>query len=470
MAIHLGLVSHDRAIATLSHPPIILNDLFDLTQEDRDIVDGVTLTKFKGDLLENLPRCQCNKYRGYPDLGIVCEVCGHEVTDPQGDLEAITWIRKPNGIAALMSPEFFLQLREVFTASRFCVIDWLIDPFYMRRISSYPAWMLRIEMMSLPRGYNNFVNNFDHILSQLAQIKEFQKQMLDDFLEEVKQNRDIIFSSYIPVPNKAILVLEEETTATYVDDIFIGATDAIRKMVGIDTEHSSLTLDEKERRTYGLLLNLARFYDDVYQTFFASKKGMFRKHVYGTRCHWSFRAVISSIDGPCEGDELHIPWGIALCVFEVHIASALMAEGWTPNQVKGFVADHIFTYNEKLHQIMTKLINESPEKGIRCNFNRNPTMSRSSILSMRITVIKTNLRDSTASIPIPVTKLPNADFDGDECNFTLDLDNRMSRNMYGLRPHMNMFDSNKVRKLSNLFALPKPQTTMIGNMFDMEPD
>lgn len=58
----------------------------------------------------------------------------------------------------------------------------------------------------------------------------------------------------------------------------------------------------------------------------------------------------------------------------------------------------------------------------------------------------------------------------DECNFTLDLDNRMSRYMYGLRPHMNMFDSNQVRKISNLFALPKPQTTMIGNMFDMEPD
>ena len=297
MTIYLGLVSHDREIGNLAHPPIVLNDLSNLTQEDREIVDGVTLTKFKGDLLENLPRCQCNKYRGYPDLGIVCEVCGHEVTDPQGDLEAITWIRKPEGIAALISPEVFLQLREVFTASRFCVIDWLMDPYYMRRVSSFPAWMLKVEMMNLPRGYNNFVNRFDFIIGQLATIKEFQKPILEDFLQEIKENRDIIFSTHIPVPNKAILVLEEETTATYVDDIFIGATDAIHKMVGIDTPHSSLTLEEKEKHTYGLLLNLARFYDDVYQTFFASKKGMFRKHVYGTRCHWSFRAVISSIDG-----------------------------------------------------------------------------------------------------------------------------------------------------------------------------
>lgn len=42
--------------------------------------------------------------------------------------------------------------------------------------------------------------------------------------------------------------------------------------------------------------------------------------------------------------------------------------------------------------------------------------------------------------------------------------------MVGFKPYMNMFDTNHVRKLNNLLALPKPQTAMIGNMFDFEPD
>lgn len=62
------------------------------------------------------------------------------------------------------------------------------------------------------------------------------------------------------------------------------------------------------------------------------------------------------------------------------------------------------------------------------------------------------------------------DFDGDECNFTLDIDNKLSMMMVGFKPYMNMFDTNHVRKLNNLLALPKPQTAMIGNMFDFEPD
>lgn len=415
MTVYFGLISMDEDIANLSHPPIILNDLPDLTQDDREYIDGVTLTKFKGDLLENLPRCACNKYRGYPDLGIVCDVCGHEVTDPHEDLEAITWIRKPEGVEALILPEFFLILRETFTVSRFSVIDWLIDPYYTRRVSHFPAWMIKVESLALPRGYNNFIIHFDEIIYKLSQVKEFHKQPKDsnkqtlrDCLLLIEENRKILFSSFLSVPNKAILVLEEETTATYVDDIFIGATDAIRKMVGIDTEHSTLTIAEKEKRTYGLIDNLAKFYDDISQTFYASKKGIYRKHVYGTRCHWSFRAVISSIDGPCEGDELHLPWGVAVCVLRVHITSVLLREGWTPNNIKKFIADHVHTYNERLDQIMTKLIADSPEKGIRCNFNRNPSLSRSSILAMRITGFKKNLRDYTVGIPMPIVKLPNA--------------------------------------------------------------
>lgn len=416
MTVYLELTSPDVDIAGLAHQPIILNDLSYLTTEDQKLVDGVTLTKFKGDLLENLPRCACNKFRGYPDLGIVCDVCGYEVTDPHGDLEAITWIRKPEGVDSFMTPEFFLMLREAFTASRFSVIDWLCDPYYTRRVSGYPAWMFKVELMNLPRGYNNLIRNFDLIVNQLAALKEFQKPGLHDFMQLVKENRNKLFFEFLSVPNKAILVLEEESTATYVDEIFIGATDAIRKMVGIDTIHSSLTLEEKEKRAYSLLDNLAKFYDDISQTFYASKKGVFRKHLLGTRCCWSFRAVISSIDGPSSGDEIHVPWGVAVCVLRSHITSILLSEDYTPNNAKKLIADSVHTHNQKIDEIMQRLIDESPEKGIRCNFNRNPSMSRSSILSMLFTKFKRNLADKTVSVPNWIIKLPNGDYDGEYIN------------------------------------------------------
>lgn len=470
MPTYLELINPNDKIQELSHQPIILNDLSYLTTDDQAYVDGITLTKFKGDLLENLPKCECNKFRGYPDLGVVCDVCGYEVVDPHGALEAITWIRAPEGVKAMITPEFLLMLREAFTASRFSVIDWLIDPYYIRRVNNYPAWMVKVELMNLPRGWNNFLDNFDRIIEQLATVKEFQKQSLTDFLQLVKENRNKLFCNYIAVPNKAILVLEEETTATYVDTIFIGATDAIRKMVGIDTVHSSLTREEKEKRTYSLLSNLATFYDDISQAYYASKKGIFRKHLLGTRCSWAFRAVISSIDGPSTGDEMHIPWGVAVCVFRTHLTSLLLAKGFTPNQAKQLIADSVHTYNKLLHDLMLQLIEESPEKGIRANFNRNPSMSRSSIVSMLITKIKTNMLDKTVSVPNWIVKLLNGDFDGDECNFTLDIDNYMSGMMSGFRPEMNLYNPNKVRSFDGLLALPKPQAAMLDAMFQYEPD
>lgn len=411
MAVYQSLVNFDEVFSKLSTHPIIVNDIMDSSEEEREKLKNAIYTKYNSDLLSNLPSCDCGELKGEFNIGVHCANCNSVVKSVMDqEIEPILWMRSPKGVAKLINPIVWTMLTQRFTRSGFDILLWICDTSHRSNCKT-PIILDEIQSRGIQRGYNYFVENFDWIMSILFNIKSFRmKKNARDYLYElIQRDRNCIFSDYIPLPNKALLVIEGTNVGTYADPVVVGAIDAIETIAGIDSSLFQHSLRVKENRTIKCLSKLADFNDNYYKTSLAKKPGIFRKHVFGSRSHFSFRAVISSITEPHEYDEIHIPWGIATSVLRVHVLNKLLKRGYDANQAIEFINIHAQKYNSELDNIFRELISESPENGIPCVTQRNPSLERGSVQLTRITRVKTDPNIPTVSISILIVKGLNAD-------------------------------------------------------------
>ena len=194
--------------------------------------------------------------------------------------------------------------------------------------------------------------------------------------------------------------------------ILIGAIDAIRTISSIDSPLNNFTIRQKENRTAKTLIALSAFYSEMLKEVLAGKNGIFRKHIFGTRTHFSIRAVISSITVKNDYDEVHAPWGASVTALKMHLLNKLFKLDYTPNQAIGFLQEHTAKYHPLIARLFKELIDESPDKGLWAIFQRNPSLTKASAQRVKVTKFKDDPDDPTIGLPIPSTKGYNADFDG----------------------------------------------------------
>lgn len=466
MGVHTRLKNFEQRFATLRNVPTILNYFDDSTEEERKRINDQIRTKYTEDLLSNLCSCSCGEIVGEFNKNVVCFTCRTKVESPlDQNLEPILWMKAPHGVHKLINPTFWMMLNEKFTRSSFSIIRWLLDRDYRPGIKIPPV-MEEVEALGLPRGINAFYQNFDTIMDALFSIKGFRpkKGTVDPLQTVIAQYRDCLFTSYLPIPNRSLLVLEETHVGNYADPTVTGAVDAIRTMVGIDAVGNNLSLQDKENRTIQSICMFADYYDAFYREKLAQKEGIFRKHVFGTRSHWSFRAVISSITDAHDYEELHISWGIGVSVFRIHLINKLVRKhGMTPNQAIGHLNDHACRYDPLLDQLFQELIAECPYKGIPVVFQRNPSLERGSAQTLFITKVKTDVMIPTVSLSILIVKGYNADFDGDQLNGTVCIDHMTAEELSALAPHKSTLDLNAPRNVATNLSMPKPVISTIAH-------
>jgi hypothetical protein len=358
------------------------------------------------------------------------------------------------------------MLTKRLTKSGFDFIQWIIDPSYKPKIKQ-PPQLNELISTGIQRGYNYFYDNFDRIMDILFTMRAFRKTrvgQVDYLYNLVKLNRNLIFADYLPLPNKSLLIVEKSSHGTYIDPSIIGVIDAIEMATGIDHESKNYSQRTKEVRTVKVLYRLMNFYSNFFKNQLAKKEGILRKHVFATRSHFSFRAVIISITKPHRYNEIHIPWHIGLTVLKVHILNKLMKLGFEYNKAVGYIYSKIKCYDPLLDQILNELIEESPNsEGIACSLLRNPSLLQGSIHSARITKVKTSVADPTISLSILVVKGLNADFDGDALSCALDIDNNITTMMKPLEYHNNAFVMDKPWVVSDNVAIPKTVVATIAN-------
>ena len=406
MPIYQKLVNFDQLFYQLPERPIIINDVFDTSESDKSLIQEMILTRYSSDMISLLPSCRCGALKGEYSATVdnkPCEKCNTRVTSSiEDEILPTVWFRRPEGdaVSKLISPIILLMLRERFKKSGYDIIQWLIDKDYRPNVKQPPV-ITKIVEAGIQKGYNNFVNNFDLIMSFLFSLRDFKLKRKVDYLELLlKTHRDCIFSDYIPLPNKSILILEKTNVGIYVDPTIVIAVNAIETMVSIDRSFRDQSQHVKENRTAKALMKLADFYESFYKSSLAPKEGQFRKHIYGGRTNFSFRAVVSSLTDTHKYDEIHVPWGIGLTAFRPHLINKLMAIGYDLNSAIGFLLGHVEEPHPLLKQLLQELIDESPFKGPLSMIQRNPSLLQGSAQLVRITKFKDDPGDHTVSLSI----------------------------------------------------------------------
>lgn len=378
-------------------------------------------------MLSNAPSCAegCtkNEYR----LGSICPICHTEVKEVVAEqLEATTWMRAPKDVDTLFNPIVLSMLSDRFSIGSFNLIQYLTDTQYRIPENQVGKFAPIIGQLPFERGLNNFYRNWEgphgikEFLFSLNIFKPRVKgRLATDFLRKLlDDNPECIFSTHLPIPHRSTLVIEDGTGGgVYLDEYTIKAIDAILGLAGIDTMSSkgelSTNLKLRESRAVRSNIATAEYYKQIAAKRLAKKEGLFRKQVYATRSHYSFRAVIISETGVHCHEQIQVPWIVATSVLQVHLMNKLLDLSFTPNEAQEFLHSYANTYHPLLEELFKEMIHESADpRGIPTGLCRPPSLKRGSIQAVFISRVKHPDEGKTVSISILIVKQLNADFDG----------------------------------------------------------
>lgn len=476
MAVSQGLKDHNLSFRTLQDKPIILNDLPCHTQQERMAIRELTVTSYTEDMISLLPRCLCGHRKGahYATVQTRCEKCGTIVkADVMTEVEANLWFRRPGVfdentgefipmVEKLINPMLLIMLRERFRKSGFNVIDWIIDRNYKTQVKRPPI-VTKLEERWPRRGYNFFVGNFREIMDVLFAIKDFadvkdkKYQDLRRLVYECLQKPETIFYDYLPLPNRTLRIVEKNPMGTFVEKGVINAIDTLDIMTSIDKDHWESSPLVKENRTGRAMIMLADYYAQYFHIVVDSrKKGQMRRNIMGGRSPWTARNVITSISGNHNLNETELPWGVGITLFMDHLLGHLLRDDDTLNDAVGLLYGHVNRYNERLDKLLDKLIDDRPDKSFKLMGQRNPSLLQGSALLFDVPRFKKNPRDRTVGLSLLACGFQNADFDGDQKNYTLPVDNFHARKMHPFSIYFNTFGMNKPGGVSGHCQNPKP--------------
>ena len=473
MPVFLKQVNFNEEIRFSSKAPIIINDIVNDTVEDRERNIELTQSRYASDTVTLIPTCRCGETSGMYSTGVICNKCGTPVISSIVDeIEATVWFRRPVGVSKLIAPHLWIKLKNRFKKknSAFYVLKWITNPNY-KCDCKMPAFMSVVERTyPYQRGYNEFVEHFYEVVDYLYALTAFKppKGATDALREEIMGlPYGMIFSDYLPIPNKSIMVVEKTRYASYTEPSIIVAIDAIEGMYSIDSETSHIrTIKAKEARTIKAIDGISDFYSCYYGNSLSPKPGMLRKHVFASRGNFTFRTVITSITGPHEYDEAHVPWCVGVAAFREHLKNKLSKLGMSDNQGNALLNSHVHKYHPLIDKLLKELISDTVTRGIPIVFQRNPSLEQGSAQWLRITKFKTDVHDLSTSFSILLVNAPNADFDGDEMNGTLLIDTYLDHLFRPLQAQFNIMELNEPYKISSAVTIPKPVISSISNFLE----
>lgn len=463
-----GLIDLDARFRQLPFEPVIINDLANTTEEDRENIRSLIMSRYTGDMMTLIPQCRCGAIKGAAWYGDVCSVCHEPVQSSlEKNLQSQLWFRKPDGVAPLISPVILTMLVRRFNKKNFNIIAWLIDPSYQLPTKERPTVLQKILDAGFKRGYNEFVENFDDLMEFLFSFKALEKKEGEYTLYDlIREYRPMIFSDYIPLPNKSIFIVENTHVGRFVDDVVMMAMNFLTMMTSIDKDFYHQNARMKINRTAKALLAYSDFFVEYIEANLNPKPAIVRQHIMGSRMTLTARAVITAIVGPHDHEELEIPWGIAITILKPFITNKLVRHGMSYNNALGYINAHVEKFDQRLHEILREIIEiESTNGYLTVIFQRNPSLLPGSAQTFRWkwTNTKTDPTDRTIGISPSVVKAPNADYDGDQMNLTLAPDQITAERWESLRPHFNVLELDKPYQVSGNVQIYKPMVSMISN-------
>lgn len=320
------------------------------------------------------------------------------------------------------------------------------------------------------RGWNQFILNFDKYMTLFKQrLFDSQRDNIDALYQLIEQSKQdgTLFSDVLPLPSRRIIVQEHtgsnaDTPRIYVDPTHSKFMDVVKTCVGIESESNGFTERVKERRIANVMSDLSITIVSYFEEFLGGKPGLFRRVFSGWRGDFTGRCVISAVTGEHEPDELILPWGMFIKIYEYHIHSKLLARGYTLADCLELMQciykpvmsnpKHVRMY-DVVNEIIDELIRESPNGYIPFYSNRNPTLDEGSCQIFKVYMVDRNPESMASGHPTLNVSRMNADYDGDFLQYMGLMDNWMSKLFEGMRPHLLALSRTQPHAVSHSFKL-----------------
>lgn len=470
MGIHATMVDFDDWYHSLPFQPPLVNDFNTSIPEQNEAFKKLLYTHYKdAEVIETMASCHCGKLNEVHRKDVICDVCKTPVQiNNEKPIIPSMWIKAPVGVEALVSPELWIMLDSALSTKEINFLDYLTSTDYsvvFEKIASKDTRKKCDKLLAgnIPRGYNNFIRNFDSVIDFLFASNIIDKNK-GELLQFIRENRPFFFPKHIPIPSKICFVAESTTSGVYIDEPLALGEDAAKTITSIYSSSSRQTQAMIENKVAKAMKNNARFHEIYDRTRVAKKSGLMRKHTLGGRLDWTGRGVITSIPTPHRYNELHTPWGLSVQLLKYDIINKLVRRGWGHIDALDHVYASVLNPNPLIEEILAELIAEANGGlGISCIFGRNPTLQRGSIQFLYISKVKTNVHDCTISMSAIVLRAPNADFDGDQLNLTLIRDNQMTAAFKRLAPHLWVASLETPHEISGNLELQGPVVDTMAN-------
>lgn len=460
----------DKIFDNLSIVPFIANDIKLESEEDKEKFNNLIFTKYDGDSLKLTPQCSCGKIKGEFRVDEYCDSC-FTPCKPQysGKIESFVWMLPAPNMRGFILPAVWHMLNVAYKTNGVNVIRWLCDPYYRIPISKMPDKVKTLIDKGHQRGYKYFSDNFLEIIDELSLSSTGKVNKRHKHIYElVHNNIDKIFCKALPVPSKTVLVLEKNNTDKYFDKDMFPAIDAVILATEMGQLPEGTKLATYESKMVNIMDKMATFFQNFTGELLTGKNGIFRKHYFAARMHFTARQVITSNHGVHNADELTIPWTAAVKLFWEHIRSKLMKPPYNMSLLD--IHDLTIFAANNYHPIIDKILEEiivtdSPWKGFPCLFSRPPILTRGSVQFFYITKYTKNPAVNTIKISPLVLAMPNADFDGDCMHLTL-IQGKEHHDVFKvLAPAFTILDPDVPRSLSGAIKMPAPIVTTVNNFF-----
>ena len=459
---------------------LLLSDIDSTRKDYRDILDNYFYS-FKTEK-DFIPSCDCGELSDiYYDKDI-CQKCGTQVlsiSSKTSNLPSKVWIKFPNHLKyGVLHPTVYSVLSnwlnfKVKNQNK-NYLDIILNPE-----EHVPIELESIIQTEEHRGFNFLFENFDMIIDHFCNFQRISIQKKEkDIREFIETYKDRLFTHYIPaLPNALHPVTSKKTTnTTYYVDIeshrFLNAAQIISRLNF--TKRKSLKLNYLNERIYKAYKSATEYSEWMVSRRLFQKKGLIRKHICGTRFHFSFRSVIAPICGPHKYDELILPWSIGVTTLKLHIMNRLMHNyNYSLTDAIKLYSKAEIKYDPLIYSIIKSIINEYKKSsdgisflGIPVLFNRNPTVRRGATQLLFVTDVKKDVEDKSINISVLILPAPNADFDGDAMNGLLLIEKNAVMNCLSLHPSVTYLSSKKP-SLENTITLPKQARMLLTSYQDI---
>lgn len=431
--------------------------------------DAITI--FDSSNIDIVPSCKDGCLKGSFRLGKICPECGTEVKDFKFDPNPILWIKSDfweSDNIGFISPIFWVLVSYKLNRSIDC-LRWLVDPYY-RPVTKIPIFLTDIvrDVEGFTRSYEYLYNNLKSILiyfknhSKLYSKRNEIADLIDIYDDMGKKKH----SQYLSLPNKSLFIIENTTKGRFttftVGQLLSLLIDYIHTSAGVKGARDG-DVRGKILNLYGKIISeVGSIYKTNVRTILSKKPGAIRKTTLGTRSPFTFRTVMTSINGPHKYDDLHIPWGSAVVVFRPQLINIITKMGYKYLDIVNILQSSVSKYNTIINDAFDILLKQANGR-IPIAMLRNPSLKQGSYLYCEANVIKRDPDDMSTSYSVLMAAALNGDYDGDQHNMTLLQDKHVAEMFKTFQLHYSAMSLDKPFSVGKPVSMPDETISIISN-------